>query len=766
MLIELPKNWKKTLIVILIIIMILLFLHTIYILWKTYSYDHNKLLKRESVLNREPFTDNIPYISGRYVKILGNPDTEGIITIAGVFIYGNDGNIIAKDKTKATMNTTLDPIFSAGNAIILPSNVFQTRTALEATTAYELFNSGKDSTVYNGFSRFQNVRNSPLCIANSKGREIGDKSTSDWWMYDLGTDTEISAIEIIPRIDCCYELNKNLTIQILNSDKKIVSSQDKLNAVFINNYISVPILTTWSNFPSAKVKTITIYGNPTDKFINIAGVFIYNNFGINIIPQEIGSATMNSIYSDVDNSINKKLVAAFNALNVSKLIAPNRKLVNATNDLINYNTNKNIYYNIEKNGYFGVLTNDLSQAYISHSAGNGSNPDTWTYTFNTDIDIAAIEIFPRMDCCINRNKGLTVEFKDSNGNGIQIYNLSVGDIYIDNSGIKSSLPILAFANKELNVNKTEFKILSTTSPSPSPSSTLSPIITQSSVMKPVPSPSSTLSPIITQSSVMEPVPFPSLSPTLSPIITQSPIIKQSSVMEPVPSPTSSLVMTSSSNMIPSVIETSNETQPSVNNVVEPESTYANCSMAGMIGGIKACNKMDDCYYTDNACYDSKQLDFISNNNYSCNLIPYDENKYNLDCNLGSNKNYIFNSVSFTDKCGSDDSECNLIIQNATREQGKNYEYTSKNTLLHYYNGIFPKQLIINNSDINKPIPTSGQLYFVDVNDKRAQIPYNITPEISKSSTIQYLSVDTTNKNNAQQNIIETSKSIDKIMQKI
>ena len=136
---------------------------------------------------------------------------------------------------------------------------------------------------------------------------------------------------------------------------------------------------------------VRIYSNGTNP-LNIAGVFIYDDNGNNIITDSsTGTATMSSV---AHSSL------ASNALKISAGI------------------NRNIYYNIIENTQPPNPPNppppkkstwqvwNPSDNYIAHSAENESS--YWQYVFNTQKRISAVEIYPRAECCPERNENLTV----------------------------------------------------------------------------------------------------------------------------------------------------------------------------------------------------------------------------------------------------------------------------------------------------------------------------------------------------------------------
>jgi len=145
--------------------------------------------------------------------------------------------------------------------------------------------------------------------------------------------------------------------------------------------------------------------------INIAGVFIYDQNGNNLITDQtyaMANVLMNSAYTPANKALDIIFATDSNGtnnvdrnINDSPLIFENYK------------------YLLTSGSEFTLSQNwQGMDANIAHS-NRGGNPldlDYWQYDFGSDIDISAVEIYTRTDCCFEQNINLTVQVINSNGN--------------------------------------------------------------------------------------------------------------------------------------------------------------------------------------------------------------------------------------------------------------------------------------------------------------------------------------------------------------
>ena len=143
------------------------------------------------------------------------------------------------------------------------------------------------------------------------------------------------------------------------------------------------------------VRYIKIYGRLVDEKtyypLNIAGVFVYDENGNNIIPNL--SAESSATMSTTDYSSK-----ASNALKLSKgQTYGGRTLSLALNN--------------EGNPEPKEL--EWSSGNVIHSSETDQKP-SWKLDLGSTYNISAVEIFPRTDCCCQRNQGLAVELLNDN----------------------------------------------------------------------------------------------------------------------------------------------------------------------------------------------------------------------------------------------------------------------------------------------------------------------------------------------------------------
>ena len=148
---------------------------------------------------------------------------------------------------------------------------------------------------------------------------------------------------------------------------------------------------------------------PTGQPINIAGVFIYDQNGNNLITDQtyaMSHASMNSVYISADKALNIIFATDSNGTN-----NVNRNINDSPLNFENYK------YVPTSGPEFTLSQNwNMQNPNISHSLGGVNALDFWQYDFGSDINISAVEIYTRTDCCFERNINLTVQVINSNGN--------------------------------------------------------------------------------------------------------------------------------------------------------------------------------------------------------------------------------------------------------------------------------------------------------------------------------------------------------------
>jgi hypothetical protein len=262
---------KKTISIIIAIVIIIIPLVICYIVWKK---DNKK----------DKFFDTYPSQSGvSTVKIMNmNIKTEFIsnISIAGVFVYDENGNSIPMpiSDVNPSMNSTFgiydnpeDPIGNAKNALKINGlNINRTlQTAkdnLSMSNNYGLLSipadidGGKWNEIHgNGYVSHSNLGGNP-----------------DWWQYTFSTPKNISAVEILPRINSSgdnseynYMRNKNITIQLLDGNGRILFEESGLSTTTNYNRIltEIPSQPTIAQSPTtpmmAPITTIMVPGTTT-----------------------------------------------------------------------------------------------------------------------------------------------------------------------------------------------------------------------------------------------------------------------------------------------------------------------------------------------------------------------------------------------------------------------------------------------------------------------------------------------------------------------
>ena len=183
-----------------------------------------------------------------------------------------------------------------------------------------------------------------------------------------------------------------------------------------DNFDNLPIQLPLPSVAGRYVKILAPEGLP----INIAGVFIYDSNGNNLIRDKtvaMASASMNTVYAPANNALN--IIFATDSAGQNNI---NRNINNPSLVFNNYTYTRNdgSAYVLSQNwqGFYDQGIN----ANIAHSMGGDNSSDYWQYDFGTNVNIAAVEIYTRVDdCCTNRSANLRVQVINNNG---YTYNLN------------------------------------------------------------------------------------------------------------------------------------------------------------------------------------------------------------------------------------------------------------------------------------------------------------------------------------------------------
>lgn len=163
---------------------------------------------------------------------------------------------------------------------------------------------------------------------------------------------------------------------------------------------------------------IRIIGNP-NKELNLCGVFIYNQIG-NLIysTSSVGNPIMKSAIVGIDGTYNINPNTDPNSVKTDSSAGNVFKIVfdNPTRNIVTSNNIQN-------------STFQTDDKYIYTAKSNGKNivqnkefVDYWQYRLSSDINISAIEIYCRSDCCIDNSTNIK----------LQILNQSMNVLYTDN----------------------------------------------------------------------------------------------------------------------------------------------------------------------------------------------------------------------------------------------------------------------------------------------------------------------------------------------
>ena len=163
----------------------------------------------------------MPSVLGRYVKI--NAPVGQPINIAGVFIYGQNGNNLITNQTTAMESASMNTVYAPAN------NALNIIFATDSNG-----NNNVNRNINNPQLKFENylyITSSGASYQLSQDWSGKDKNiahsnggidSNDYWEFDFGTDVNISAVEIYTRIDCCQERNTNLSVMVINNNKNEV----------------------------------------------------------------------------------------------------------------------------------------------------------------------------------------------------------------------------------------------------------------------------------------------------------------------------------------------------------------------------------------------------------------------------------------------------------------------------------------------------------------------------------------------------------------
>jgi hypothetical protein len=222
------------------------------------------------------------------------------------------------------------------------------------------------------------------------------------------------------------------------------------------------------------------------------------------------------------------------------------------------------------------------------------------------------------------------------------------------------------------------------------------------------------------------------------------------------------------------------TMPTVTNTIQTPITYSygNCNDMNTYKNIPGfdikteCENRNLCYYMNDKCdYINKVTDLKNNNLNRCELINLNidnngtgietnnmsknttekMNNYYLQCVLGSTQDtFVFNTVSFNNRCNPNDKECNLLPDD--------------NKYLKYSNGIFSDNIFVNSN-----LPETGNIYFRNIKNSDnivVSVPYNIreNEKIQSSGNTQLIQPNIQLLKQSQQSISDTNYILDNIIQ--
>jgi hypothetical protein len=366
------------------------------------------------------------------------------IGVFGVFVYDQNGNAI--NLSDPTIGTSTQTSTYADNISTNPLKIIKDH----------ILNTSRTLTIASNNNNYPYglVEYPPSFMDWDNNTYCAHTQQDGVWIYNFNNLTTISGIEVFSRKDCCVARINNLQVNVFNTNVNVSTNQISLTAsnllenygenrianfsfgtitnasgaindadppanindarklfTIINPTTTMALTSTAMAMPSTTMAptttmmsmstmrpTTTMMSMPTmgptiagtsvrftpqtGQPVNIAGVFIYGSDGKNIITQDTG-ATMNSTYSTA---------VASNALKIT-LENKNKSITDAP---INF-----------EQGWSGP------DGYIAHSAAGIG--DYWQYNFASPVNISGVEIYPRTDCCQDRNTGLIVSILDSNG---------------------------------------------------------------------------------------------------------------------------------------------------------------------------------------------------------------------------------------------------------------------------------------------------------------------------------------------------------------
>jgi len=481
-------------------------------------------------------------------------------------------------------------------------------------------------------------------------------------------------------------------------------------------------------YPSITGNIIKIIGNGINP-INIAGVFVYDQNGNNLTSNYVfpdpnvstsqtqynSNPSMSSVWGIIVNR-NNQFANAFNALKLPQIYP--RTLDNARENNINNRITsipksqlvfENALGNIaaSENGLLNPFTGVLTPAFWRYELYN-NDPINKSNPTQSSFNISAIEIFPRSNCCIERNQDLKIEIW--NGNDI------------------------VFTKDKLSTKQ-----------HPNDSELYLPILVETIT------PTTTLATTTTTT-------LPTTTTTTLPTTTL-PTTTQSATTTTLPTTTLATTTTLPTTTLPTTTTTTTTTIPTT---TLPPITCSSDINRDLVN----CNNMTNCQYVNESCIDLKTTKLTTlplkgvDRNYKCDITLINPSTYKMNCNFGSDISnyYLFNNISFDDRCDAPNN-CNLIIAGDLSKQGENYN--SKLSYSNYVINDFTTPMTISN-DIIKNTPTTGTIYFTDIKNNRSEIPYNIIRDNMASNLIGVSTLDSQIIQSANQGVGDTRVIIDSL----
>lgn len=192
------------------------------------------------------------------------------------------------------------------------------------------------------------------------------------------------------------------------------------------------------------IKTIVI-SSPVAGYIALSGVFVYDNNGNLLDMNRIGSVSQNNTYDQLVSSNSLNLVSLnIGTRTLDKVISETNNIANNFNNLILPPSSTTLTNTIDNVFNF----NSADRSFSNYFTSTGPAPSNWTYIFNTPVNISAIELFTRNDCCFTRFNDVSITLNNSNNKLVSSSNYGIYDntkdfmhkvFTIDDSEINSNI---------------------------------------------------------------------------------------------------------------------------------------------------------------------------------------------------------------------------------------------------------------------------------------------------------------------------------------